>query len=122
MATHEIHAVVDERGFHGPSALLAPADDSHFLDGEVFGVGDGGVFSDQRFVMRGKGGLAFVAEADGSAGKGGRQATGGEGGGRGRREAVTDGSVGGGASLAFGRNRPLGLFGVGSVGGEAAGG
>ena len=99
--------LIHERGFDEPEALLTPAGDGHFLDEDglagvrrVVGGGKCG-------VERGEAFLIFVAEAD----------TGGEAG-RGR-ETVGDG-VGGGAGLAFGRNRPAGLLGVGALGGEAA--
>jgi hypothetical protein len=58
---HGIHLVVNERGFHGPGALQAPADDGHFMDGEVFGGGDGGVLEGEGFVEQGEFFVAFVA-------------------------------------------------------------
>ena len=65
------------------------------------------MLGDERFVQGGEFFTAFDGEADGT----GEAAWGGE--------AVT-GGIGGGTRFAFGRDRPLGFFPVGTGGGTTA--
>ena len=78
----------------GGEAAEAPAGDGHLFDNQLFGEGGGGELGDESLVQPGELGGVFAPEAD-SAGK----------------EA--------GTGVAFGRDRPWGLFPVGTGGGEA---
>ena len=69
----------------------------------------GACLATRAWWRRGEFGGVFVGEADGVGGALGRHG-----------EAVARGGVGGGASFAFGRNRPMGFFPVGAGGGAAA--
>ena len=104
-----VHLVVKQGGFHGPGAVETPAGDSHLVDNEVLGDVGWGVPGDEGLMEEGELGGVFVGEANGVGGALGRHG-----------EAVARGGVGGGASFAFGRNRPVGFFPVGAGSGAAA--
>ena len=106
---HVVHLVVEQRGFHEPGALEAPAGDGHFMDGEVLGGGGWGMLGDEGFVKYVELIAALVSETDRTGG-----------GAIERGEAVAGGGVGGRAGFAFGRDRPVGFLSVGAVGGFAA--
>ena len=103
-----IHLVIEEGGFHSPGAVEAPAADRHFMNGKILGGGGGCVLLDEGVVEEHELIGVFVAETDGV------------GGAFARGEAVADGGIGGGASFAFGSNRPVRLFPVGTRGGATA--
>lgn len=104
-----VHLIFEEVGFYVPGALLAPAGDGHLFDQHALGVSGGCVLGDELFVQLGEGLAIFDRQADGvrEGSRGGESVTGG---------------VRGGAGFSFGRDRPSGLFPVGTGGAALAAG